>query len=49
MNKKGGGNMNIKNIIKELREHDPDILDETNDCHICNAMIELSKEIGEFP
>ena len=41
--------MKIEEIILELRKHSPDILDETGDCYICNAMIELSKEIGKFP
>lgn len=42
-------NNGIRDTIKELRKHSPEILDETGDCPTCNGMIMLAKLIGEFP
>jgi len=39
----------VLTIIAALREHSPDVLDETGECKVCNKMIELAKSIGEFP
>lgn len=39
----------IQEVINTLREHSPDVLDETGDCSTCNGMIQLAKMIHKYP
>jgi hypothetical protein len=33
---------------KLVEDHCEGVLDETGDCHVCNAIIALSEAIGDF-